>query len=120
MLIEALNAKVITPAMTRRAEKLPPLKIASLKSSGDFFIKSKKIPLQIENEIAQLKLKLQEHKQLYSSLSRNLDFSFGDDWIFCFDDLSDKESDMYIECIAQKAMASDCAKKIAELMKKYC
>ena len=95
-------------------QNITPLRYTIKKGSFDSFSQNSKL----ENKIAKLQLKLQEHKRMYNSLSRKLDFSFGEDWIFCYPDLNDKQSDMYIECIAQKSMATLCEKKIAKLTQK--
>ena len=110
-MIKPIQLSKMEFAVKKAVQKGTPLNFKILNGSIDSF----KTTVKLENDIAQLKLKLQEHKQIYNTLRRALNYSFGDDWVFCYNDLNDAQSDMYIECIAQKSMANLCEKKIAQL-----
>ena len=118
MIIKPIKLSKLGPIIKLPYKTLDAVGGAISKNSADIFVKSNKAASKTESEIAQLKLKLQECKKAYNMLKRKLNLSFGDDWIFCYNDLTDKQSDMYIECIAQKSMIHMYENQIEQLMQK--
>ncbi len=115
MVIKAVSMEALSPAIKAGCKSLIPQKFASLQEAGDVFVKSRKTLLQMESEIEKLKIALQDHKHEYNSLRNKLNRSFGDDWVFCYGDLTDKQSDMYIDCIAERNLMSICQDRIVKL-----
>ena len=62
----------------------------------------KRNPIGAQEEISALKKMLQYHKNNYEKIRKSLDRNFGSDWVFCYQDLNEKQSDMYIACIDEQ------------------
>ena len=99
------------------AKKIPNL--PSLAGKIPYFSsESKSNKASIENQLCMLRLKLADCQNDAAKIGRKLDISFGEDWLFCYGDLNEKQSDMYIEFFNKKDLASSIRKSIEKLAEK--
>ncbi|MBR2068410.1 MAG: hypothetical protein IJ877_01480 [Candidatus Gastranaerophilales bacterium] len=85
----------------------------------DYFSNSARNLLSMEDEIEQLQQDIEAQERKHKALEQMLNNSYGKDWIFCYDDLSNAQSDMYIQCIRTRAIITKEKAKAKELTEKY-
>ena len=81
----------------------------------DVFEKTQNPIEKLEDELADIGEEIEQQQAQYKKMCRQLDASYGYDWIFCYDDLNDMQSNLYVDIMGLGLKISQLKQNAAEL-----